>query len=105
MLAALIFRQFLLEQVRQGILETILLEIRAGDSGRVILGSQIIDLLQFRSIIAANDGGGVADLGVGRGSLKVRRQGGGGQRHGQAQRRGAKGKHSFHFMFLLFSSS
>ena len=57
MLAALIFRKLLLQKVRQGVVKAVLPEVRAGDTGRIVFGTQIIDLFQFRAIVTANDGG------------------------------------------------
>ena len=76
-LAALIFRKLLLQKVRQGVVKAVLPEVRAGDTGRIVFGAQVIDLFQFRTIVTANDGGGVADLGVRYRRLEVRRQRGG----------------------------
>ena len=39
MLTALVLRQFLLEQVDEGIAESILLKIRAGNAGGILLRS------------------------------------------------------------------
>ena len=85
MLPLLIFRQFLPQQVCQGVVEAILLKVRPGDACGIVLRSQIIELPQFRAILALGDGGGVADLH----RVRSRCQGRGGQRHGQAQHGGA----------------
>ena len=91
MLAALVFRKLLLQKVRQGVLEAILLEIRAGNACGIIFRTQIIDFLQFCAIVVSDDGGGVADLDVRHCGFKVRRQRSGRQCQSQAQRRSAEG--------------
>ena len=91
MLTALVFRKLLLQKIRQSVVEAVLPEVRAGDTGRIVFRTQIIDFLQFCAIVVSDDGGGVANLGVRCRRLKVRRQRGGRQRQGQAQRRGAEG--------------
>ena len=62
MLTALVLRQFLLEQVDEGIAEPILLEIRPGNTGGILLRPQVIILPDLRTIFALGDGGGIADL-------------------------------------------
>ena len=85
MLPLLIFRQFLPEEVCQGVVESVLLKIRPGDAHRVILRSQIIELPQFRAILTLGDGGGITDLHL----IRPRSHGRGSQCHGQAQHGGA----------------
>ena len=43
-------RQLLLEQVCQGVVEAVLLEVRPGDTGRVLLRGQVIDLADLRAL-------------------------------------------------------
>ena len=62
MLTALVLRQFLLEQVDEGIAEPILLKIRAGNAGGILLRPQVIILADLCAILAPGHGGGVADL-------------------------------------------
>ena len=101
MLAALVFRKLLLQKIRQGVLKAVLPKVRAGNARRIVFRTQIIDFLQFCAIVASDDGGGIADLGIRHRGFKVCCQRGGRQRQSQAQRRSAKGKHSFHFVFLF----
>ena len=95
MLPLLIFGELLLEQVRQGVTEPVLLEVRPGDARGIVRGRQVIDLPNLTPILAAGDGGGIAH--------RHRFRGGSldGKGHGQRQRHGAKGKYSFHGVFLL----
>ena len=90
MLAALVFRKLLLQKVRQGVLKAVLPKVRAGNARRIVFRTQIIDFLQFRAIVTADDGGGVADLGVRYRGFKVRRQRSRCQCQSQAQRRSAE---------------
>ena len=103
MLPLLIFRQFLPQQVCQGVVEAVLLKVGPGDACGIVLRSQIIELPQFRAILALGDGGGVADLH----RVRSRCQGRGGQRHGQAQHSGTQSQCSFHHSlpFSYFISS
>ncbi len=45
MLPLLMLRELLLEQVDERIVEAVLLEIRPGDTGRILLRRKVIDLL------------------------------------------------------------
>ena len=83
-------RKLLLQKIRQGVVEAVLTEVRAGNAGRIIFGAQIIDFFQFRAIVISDDGSGIADLGVRYRGFKVCCQRGGRQRQGQAQRRSAE---------------
>ena len=99
MLALLVLRQFLLEQICKGVVEAVLLEVGPGDTSRIILRRKIIDLLQFRTILTLIDCCGVTCLGLRRGSGGQCRRG---QRHGQAQHCGAEGHCAFHRHSLLY---
>ena len=90
-------REFLLQQVGEGVAEAILLKIGPGDAGGVLLRTQVVILADLRAVLAPGDGGGIADLG------RLRGQGSGRQGHGQAQRRGAQGKFAFHVRSSPFS--
>ena len=61
-LTALVLRQFLPEQINEGIMESILLEIRPGNAGGVLLRPQVIILADLCAILIPGHGGGVADL-------------------------------------------
>ena len=78
-LAALLLRQLLPEQLHQSVVVAIPLEARAGDALGICLRRQVIDFFQFCLILAALHGGRIADLrqlgGMGRGH----------QRHEQRQ--------------------
>ena len=99
MLALLMFGELLLEQVCERVVEAVLLEVGPRDTGRIILRRQIIDFLQFRTILTLIDCRGVTGLGLRRGSGGQCR---GGQRHGQAQHCGAEGHCAFHRHPLLY---
>ena len=60
-LAALMLRKFLLEQIHQGVVVSVLLEIRAGDAGGVVLRGQVVELADLSSVLILGDGAGVAD--------------------------------------------
>ena len=89
-------RQLLLEQVCQGVVEAVLLEVRPGDTGRVLLRGEIIDLADLRPVLTACDGGGIADLHLGDRGEWLRRQGGWEQRRGYQQAGGASQNGAFH---------
>ncbi len=90
-LAALVFRQFLAQQIDERIMIAVFFKVRARNARRIVFRTQIIDFLQFCAIVVSDDGGGVADLGVRHRGFKVRRQRSGSQCQSQAQRRSAEG--------------
>ena len=89
-------RQLLLEQVCQGVVEAVLLKVRPGDTGRVLLRGEVIDLADLRPVLTACDGGRVTDLHLGHFGEGLRRQGGGEQRRGHQQTGGASQNGAFH---------
>ena len=95
-------RQLLLEQVRQGVVEAVLLEVRPGDAGGILLRGEVIDLADLCAVLTAGDGGGVADLHLGGCGEGLRRQGGGEQRRGHEQTGGASQDGAFHGCFPPF---
>ena len=90
------FRQLLLEQVCQGVMEAVLLEVRPGDASGVLLRGQVIDLADLCAVLTAGDGGGITDLYLRRFREGLRRQGGGEQRRGHQQTGGASQNGAFH---------
>ena len=90
-LAALVFRQFLTQQIDERIMIAVFFKVRARNARRIIFRTQIIDFLQLCAIVVSDDGSGVADLGVRYRGFKVRRQRSRCQCQGQAQRRSAEG--------------
>lgn len=62
MLPLLVLRHLLLEQVRQGIVDAVLLEIRAGDPSGILPRLKVIDLPNLAAILALLDSGGIAHL-------------------------------------------
>lgn len=89
-------RQLLLEQVCQGVVEAVLLKVRPGDTGRVLLRGQVIDLADLRAVLTAGDRGWIADLHLGDRGEWLRRQGGWEQRRGYQQAGGASQDGAFH---------
>ena len=103
-------RQLLLEQVCQGVVEAVLLKVRPGDTGRVLLRGQVIDLADLRPVLTAGDRGWIADLHLGDRGEWLRRQGSWEQRRGYQQADGASQDGAFHdgvppLHFVIFCSS
>jgi hypothetical protein len=83
-LAALVLGQLLLQEVHQGVAETLLLKIRAGDAGGIIPLGQVVNLADLRAVLTSGDGGRIAHGADG----GLRRTGGGRHDHGQHQGHG-----------------
>ena len=103
-------RQLLLEQVCQGVVEAVLLEVRPGDASGVLLRGQVIDLADLRAVLTAGDRGWLADLHLGDRGEWLRRQGGWEQRRGYQQAGGASQNGACHdgvppSLFVIFCSS
>ena len=92
-------RKFLLEQIHQGVVVSVLLEVRAGDAGGIVLRGQIVELADLSSVLTLGDGAGVADLG---GISPLRRVSGGSEGHSQRQCQGADCGQFLHRRFLLY---
>ena len=90
MLAALVFRELLLEQVHQRVVYAVLLEVGAGDARRVLLGAEVIDLADLFAVLAPGHRSGI----TGRGG--VRRQGGGDHSSRKNHCGHKQGKDAFH---------
>ena len=91
MLAALVFRKLLTQQIDERIMVAVFFKVRARNARRIVFRTQIIDFLQFCAIVVSDDGSGVADLRVRYRGFKVRCQRSGCQCQSQAQRRSAEG--------------
>ena len=61
-LPLLVLRRFLLKQVREGVVPTVLLKVGTGNTTRIILRAQVVGLADLRAVIALDDGCRVADL-------------------------------------------
>src|SRR5699024_3123773 len=93
--------KLLFEQIRQGIVEAILLKIRAGNPCGVILRPQIIDFFQFCAVLSAADRSRVTYLGCSSRTPTIRCQCCGAERHPRGEDQDAKGHYSFQEHYLL----
>ena len=83
-LTALIGGEFLFQQVGEGVVIALLLEVGTGDASGVVLRPQVVHLPDLAAVLAPGDGGGVTGGRLG-GFRRVGGKGGGGHGHGKGQ--------------------
>ena len=95
MIALLILRELLTENIRKGVMKAIALKVRARDARGVGFRGEVIDLSELGAVLRNGDGRGIADqtvlCGKGRGN-KCR---------AHSEEHGANGNEFFHFDDVL----